>query len=412
MDASAAQPPAAATPPQEQAKDTGLVNWDDTSFKPAESQGSGDFIKWFRMDSTWPQKPFNDRLFQLGGKERVAILDNQVAVYWTHRFSKNYMHSAVNGTRRCSLDERGHCVLCEHYENAPQVDNNGKKERKSRCGRRQQTFGVNLLVYKTDLEGKLLDAENRHIHLDPKKGPVLVDPTTGQPTDTPAVLVWDVYLWRFNSDKFQDIRDIKTEWDDLSKHDLTFSLAPNKDTKFQDFSPTVSPHSAWRLMELNHGVEAIKKLIEDYKEKRYDVEAILGKLYDDNEMLGFLGTGTPQPGVSPNSLLPPQPGVGVDPAAAQPIEDVAAAIEKEIAGIETGAAGPPSPPPTPPAQPPAQPPAAPPQAPPPATPPPAQPPAAPPAQPPVAPPATPPPATPPAEGQAPSADFDALLAGN
>jgi hypothetical protein len=401
--------PPAPTDDQTTSSTVGLVDWDDPGFKPEVSQyGSGDYIKMFQMHPSWPEKPFEDRKFQLGGKERVAILEGQVSVYYAHRLNKRYMGSAVNGTRRCSLDERGSCPLCEHYENAPSIEKDGRKQKQARCGRRQQIFGVNLLVYKTDLEGKLVTEDGaNHILLDPEKGPVLVDPATGQPTANPAELCYDVYLWRFNAEKFQDIREIKAEFD-LKQTDLIFALAANKDPKFQDFSPTPSPRCAWRMSALGPaGKEAAAKIIEYYKENKYDVEAILGKMYDENEMIGFLGTGLQQVvGAAP--AMPGQPAP-VDPAA-RPTADIATQIEEEIAAIDGGS------PATPPAQ---APPATPPAQAPPATPPASQPaPAVPPA---ATPPATPPadetatpPATPPADPQpvqaAPS-DFDQLLEG-
>jgi len=315
------------------------------------------------MGHALPTNPIQGRKFQLGGKERVALLEEQVFHVWAHRFSVTYMGSGVNGSRRCALDTLGECMACAHYDAAPTVVEDGKNVKKARCGKRQQQFGTNLLVYRTDLEGQLVDENGVRIVLDKERGPLL-------PDGTPTELTYDVYLWRFSADKFQAIREIKQEWGTLKENDLTFILAPGKPENFQDFSPTILPGSAWRQLGAVNK-EAATQLINYYKDQRYDVEAILGKQYTNDDMLRFLGlTG------------------GGSGGSSQPVGDIAGEIERELAGLGVESTPPPVPPP-----------AVPPPVPPPAEP------ATPPAEP------VPPPVQPPAEPAlaAVDTDFDQLL---
>jgi len=288
----------------------GIVDWGDTSFQPDQRQNYGDDpIRFFRMGHALPTNPIQGRKFQLAGKERVALLEEQVFHCWSHRFSITYMGSGVNGTRRCVLDSLGECLACQHFDAAPTVVEDGKNVKKARCGKRQQQFGTNLLVYKTDIEGHLVDAGGNFITLDPERGPILQ-------SGAPAELVYDVYLWRFSADKFQSIREIKQEWQTLKNNDLSFMLAPGKPENFQDFSPTVLPGSAWRLLgKVNP--EAAKNLIKYYQDNRYDVEAILGKQYTNDDMKRFLGLSD---------------AGGSRPSAAA-TGDIAAEIERELAAI-------------------------------------------------------------------------------
>lgn len=265
--------------------DAGLVNWDDPSFVPAERPSYGDPLRLFRMSNGWPNQPFQDRKFQLGGKERFAFFEETVFHFWAHRFSVNYLGSAVNGTRRCTKDSRGTCVACDHYDSAPPDPQNPRKK-KAHCGPRQQQFGANILVYKTDLEGNLVDAEGRPILLDDTKGPVLQN---GQP----AELVYEIFLWRFSSDKFTAVRQLKKDWGTLLKNDFTATLAPGKPEQFQDFTININPKSAWLSYALDKpaGTEKAKQIRDYYKENRYDVTKILGREHSDEEMLRFLGLG-------------------------------------------------------------------------------------------------------------------------
>jgi len=305
----------------------GYIDWSDTSFQPEVRQFDDDPIKWFKMSHRWPDNPAPGRKFQLGGKERVALLEEDVYHCWVHRFSVQWHGSAVNGSRRCTRETLGSCVACDHYEEAPKKPD-GKKD--ARCGRRQQQFGTSMLVYKTDLEGRLLTEDNRLIIRDETKGLVTED---GQP----AVPVYDVYLWRFSADKFAAIREIKKSWGSLKQHDLQFTLAPGKQENFQDFAPTVMPWSAWRdLGKFNR--EAAVELVKYYKDHKYEVGKILGKEYSHDEMRGFLfGTGTHQADGSVNRG---------QPAAT----DVASEIERELARlnldgtIDPGVVEPPTPP--------------------------------------------------------------------
>jgi len=306
---------------QDPALATGAANveWGDTSFTPETRQSYDNAIRFFRMSASWPDKPFEDRVFQLGGKERVAFLSEQLFVCWTHRFSVQWMKSGVNGTRRCTLETLGHCKACEHYEAAPMItEPDGKTKKDARCGRRTQTFACNLLVYKTDLEGTLLDPQGRKIVLHPEKGPVLMDNV-----DTAAELVTQVFLWRFSADKFVAIRDIKTEWGSLLKNDVLFTLTPGKPENFQDFAPTVSRNSALREL-LKANPEQAKAIVEKYKEDKYDVEAIMGKQYSDEDMLKFLGI------------------MGGPASMQQSVSSLAADVEAELAKLMPDAGPPPT----------------------------------------------------------------------
>jgi len=322
-----------------------MVDWADTSFEP-ETISYGSDLRFFRMSKKWPEKPFEDRKFQLGGKERVALLEDMVYHCWIHRFSERFMGSKVNGTRRCTLGNLGSCAACEHYESAPDkiVNGQNKKHGEARCGRRQQQFGVNLLVYKTDLEGTLLTPEGQAIILDDQKGPVLAD-------GTPAQFEYEVFLWRMSADKFSDIRQIKQGWTTLKNNDLLFQLAPGKDEKFQDFSPTVLPKCAWRVLGAAPGrADEAKAILEYYKENRYDVSRILGKEHTREEMLGFIGL--------PGGVTP---GGGGQMAEQPDSADIAQRIEDELAALPSELAAPtpvPAPEPTATAESPAPPPQA------------------------------------------------------
>lgn len=305
----------------------GYVDWDDTSFEPEQTY-SGDYepVRQVRMSKSWPQRPFEDRKFQLGGKERVAFLEEGTFMAYVHRFNKQHMGSGINGTRRCSLETLGHCLACDHWEQAPLVDEGGRKTRRSRCGRRQQQFAINVLVYKTDLDGNLLGPQpagtpigmnaGRLITLDPEKGPIYQD------DGTPAELVYEVMLLRFNADKFVALREAKREWGSLLQQDFTFILDPNKDEKFQDFSINIAPKSAWRALQAAN-TDAAKAVVEYYKEHRYDLEQLIGKPTSDEDMKVFLGLSSPSAGTS-RSTDP-------DTTAA-----LASEIESELSKIQSG----------------------------------------------------------------------------
>jgi len=262
------------------------------------------------MSEKWPQNPLQSRKFQLGGKERVTLLEEAPYHCWVHRYSIQYMGSGVNGTRRCTFDTLGHCMACAHYDEAPTIMKDGRRVKDARCGRRQQQFGINLLVYKTDLEGRLVDDRDRLILLK-DSGPAYED-------DSPAVPVYEVFLWRFSADKFAAIREIKEQWDSLTKFDLQFVLAPGKPENFQDFSPTVLPKAAWRELAKSNK-EAGQALVGYYKENKYDVEAIMGRNYTDDETNRFLF------GEGASSSNGPQ----------KSYTDVASEIEAELATIGT-----------------------------------------------------------------------------
>lgn len=268
------------------------------------------------MSHSWPTNPPQGRKFQLGGKERVAILEQDVYHCWSHSFSVQHMGSGTNGTRRCTLEALGRCLACEHYEQAPdkQEDGRTRKHGMARCSARKQTFGVNLLVYKTDLEGNLVDAAGNRIVLDPNLGPVL------EGTQSPAVLEYEVFLWRFSADKFQAIREIKSEWGDLRAFDLMFTLAPGKPENFQDFSPTVLRSAAWLELK-KQGEDKAKAVVQYFKDNRYNVEAILGKEYTHEDMQRFLfGDGA----------------AGANGAVASTnAVDIAREIEQSLAAVET-----------------------------------------------------------------------------
>lgn len=302
---------------------TGFVDWGDTSFEPEARQYDRDDIRWFRMSKEWPQKPFEGRRFQLGGIERVAFLEEAAYVHYAHRFNAKYMGSAVNGTRRCTMDVSGHCVACQHYDQAPQVLEGGKPKKQARCGPRQQQFGANLIVYRTDLQGNLIDQEGRRLVIDQNQGIVYEN---GAPAF--SAIQYEIFLWRFSADKFTAIRTIKREWGGIREHDLVMVLDVKKDEKFQDFTTQVGSASVWRLLAKAgaEGTARAKELVEYYKDNKYDVEAILGKVYTDEEMMGFIGSG--------QAAAPPQGG----PAT----EDVAAEIERALGG-EMAPAPPPPP---------------------------------------------------------------------
>lgn len=294
--------------------DSGTIDWGDTDFQPETTNQFGDGLRIFRMSQKWPDNPIQGRKFQLGGKERVTLLEETVYHCWTHRYSKQHLGSGVNGTRRCTLETLGHCLACEHWESAP--DKDGKTHGAARCGRRQQTFGVNLLVYKTNLEGSMLDEESRKISYNPQTGFYHDD------DNSPAMFVYEVYMWRFSADKFVSIREIKREWQSVKKNDLMFTLAPGKPENFQDFSPTVLPISS--VVELHkHNKEKAAEVIEYYKNHRYDIPAILGKEHSDDDVRFFLGQGPDPRGESSSTTT-------------MDVEEMAASIEQELAKIGDG----------------------------------------------------------------------------
>lgn len=310
-----------------------LVDWGDTSFTPEERPQYGDRIRIFRMGHNWPNKPFEDRQFQLGGKERVAFLEETVYVSYQHRFNQNYMGSGVNGTRKCTKESLGHCLACDHYEAAPTELKEGRKVKKARCGPRQQQFGCNILVYKTDLEGRLLDAQNQRLVLHPELGIVVAD-ANGNPTQTPGDLAYEVFLWRFSSDKFTNIRQIKQDWGNLTDADLVFVLAPGKEENFQDFTAQRLPSSGWKAYAIQEATKPkAVAVVEYFKEHRYAVEDILGKNYSDDDMQMFLG-------------FKERDGGAQQTAEAPAIEHVASEIEAALSGaLPPGAAAPAPPPP-------------------------------------------------------------------
>jgi len=316
---------------QEPAPSAGFVNWEDPSFVPETSPGyDDDPIRYFRMSHKYPENPVPGRKFQQGGKERIAILESTVFHAYVHRFSKNWLNSGVNGVRRCTEEQLGHCLACDHYEKA------GKEN--AHCGRKQQMFGVNIICYKSDLLGTLLDPQNRRILLNNEKGPVLEDGTPGQ-------MVYEVFLWRFSSDKFVAIRELKQQWGVLNEHDLMCVLAPGKDEKFQDFTPGILPQAAWRLPALivDRKQESLD-LVNYYKEHKYNVEAIMGKNYTDEDMMGFLNLGSVGTQTSPQGDFGQvavdverelaQLGVTQPPGTAPPQADSAAA-SVDVAPPET-----------------------------------------------------------------------------
>jgi len=322
--------------PTAAAFDAATIDWGDTDFEPVVTSRDYEPVRLFRMSHSWPQNPFVDRKFQLGGRERVALLEETVFVFWAHRFNKTHMGSAVNGTRRCTLERLGHCVACDHFDTSPKVkDQDGRMKSTAHCSVRKQTFGTNVLVFKTDLEGTLLDDQNNKLELHDALGTVIAG------SQTPSVPVYEVFLWQFSSDKFVALRDIKKEWGSLKKQDIIFTLAPQKPETFQDFGPTISSKSVLTLL-YNADAEKAKAMIEYYKEHKYDVPAILGKEQSDEEMLGFLGLGgTPPPGSGPTATT-----------------DVAQTIESELAKLTdemTASAEPVAPPPPPADQPATQP---------------------------------------------------------
>jgi hypothetical protein len=304
--------------------DAGFVDFADTSFTPETSGGSGDGLRMFRMSQGYPQKPIDGRKFQLYGKERIAFLQEDVYHFFGHRFNQQHMGSAVNGMRRCTMEKLGHCVCCTHFENAgtkPDPQNPGRTKKDARCGRRQQQFACNVVVYKTNEEGVLLDASNQPLNLTPQ-GPVVA--ATGQPGE----LVYEVFIWRFSSDKFVQVRDIKQQWSTLLNNDLMLTLAPGKPENFQDFTATVLPNSAWKIAGAANRPFA-EQFVKYYKEEKYDAERIFGKEYTDDEMLGFLGLGGGGAGGPVN------------------VAAVTADIEAEIAALTSGAPAATAPPPPP-----------------------------------------------------------------
>lgn len=311
----------------------GLVDFGDQEFTP-EKSSSFDPVRRFIMSLQWPSKTYEDRQFQVGGVERIALLTETPFMCYMHGFSEQHLGSAINGKRRCTMDVRQKCVVCEHYEAAPTVMEDGKKKKQAKARKRQQTFSMNILVYKTDLEGNLLDSMNQPITLDPEKGPILK--SNGQP----AQLVYEIYLWTFGPDKFQKFRDTKREWGNLKDRDFICRLDPNKPDSFQDFDITPASSSAWKALAKQDRAKAVE-VIEYFKEHSYDVEALVGKVYDDAEMMTWIGHGTPQ-------------HQRRQAASEAPVADIAGEIEKELAQMQGGpdqaapaAAAPPAEQPTP-----------------------------------------------------------------
>jgi hypothetical protein len=297
---------------------TGVVDFGDATFTPDERPQYGDAIRWFRMDTGWPQKPPQGRKFQLGGKERGALLAPGAYVSYQHRFNQKYMGSGVNGTRKCCLEKLDHCLACDHYSEAPTVLKDGRNVKQAKCGPRTQTFAANILIYKTDLDGNFRGPATPDNPLGPRlaivkdRGIFLAD-AAGNPTDTPGELVYEVFLWRFNADKFGSIRQIKADWGDIRTQDLVFVLAANKEPQFQDFSIQASPHLAWKLSP--QPAEVVKY----FQENSYDAEKILGKDWSDDDMRGFIH------GQGENG--PRNPAGAADEIAA----DIAAAIGQPLA---------------------------------------------------------------------------------
>lgn len=199
---------------------------------------------------------------------RIVVMDKTAYLAMSH-----YKHD-VRRYVRCIRDiTGGACPGCEI------------------AGEPRQRFGANVLQYKTTPTGEVI-----------------------KPYE------WVIKLWTFGPDKFTQLRAVREEWGDLRQRDLKVLC---KSKQYQELVITPLKDTLWTSADA--GIQ--DKVVEDYKEKRFDIEKIIGKIYSPDDMRSILTTGQLPESGRPESAPPPEV-----------IQAAVADIEAELAGSETPAA--------------------------------------------------------------------------
>lgn len=170
--------------------------------------------------------------FRLESKEvaRIVLIDENAFLAMTH------YDKSVRRYVRCIKDIADRCPGCIKLKDP------------------KQRFGANIVRYKTDKQGTVLLSDKN-------------DPTS-----------WDfeIQLWTFGPDKFAAVRSIKKEWGDIRQRDLKI-ICEKED--FQELIITPLPNALWLANK-----EVTAKVAEAYKEGRYDIEKLIGRVYSPEEM--------------------------------------------------------------------------------------------------------------------------------
>jgi hypothetical protein len=119
-------------------------------------------------------------------------------------------------------------------------------------GKPKYRFATNVIVYKTDNNGDIIDP-----------------------------VQWEIMLWAHcDTAKINEIQRIKKEWKDLKAHDIKVSCS---NQKFQNLGFTPTADAVW-----NRDADLHARILADYQQHRFDVEKIINKGMTAEEMEGFL----------------------------------------------------------------------------------------------------------------------------
>lgn len=157
--------------------------------------------------------------------------------------------------RAVVMDETAYLAM-SHYNPDPrryircikEGDNTATCPACVKLGPPKQRFGANVLRYKSDNKG-----------------------------EAASPVEWELQLWTFGPDKFTQLRSIKQEWGDLRRLDLKILC---KDETFQNMVITTAKNCLW----LDETVGITQAVAEDYKENKFDIERIIGKVYSAEEI--------------------------------------------------------------------------------------------------------------------------------
>lgn len=169
-----------------------------------------------------------------GEVARIVLLDENAFLAMTH------YSTAVKRYVRCIRDIAERCPGCEKLKDP------------------KQRFGANVIQYKTDKRGELV--------LDSNKQPD-----------------FEVKLWTFGPDKFAAVRAIKKEWGDLRARDLKIQCEKED---FQELIITPLPKALWLDEGTYPGLK--ERVATAYKEGKYDVEKMIGRVYTIEDMEAIL----------------------------------------------------------------------------------------------------------------------------
>lgn len=119
----------------------------------------------------------------------------------------------------------------------------------------------------------------------PRFGVPIVKYGTKSSGEIKKPLQWEVQVWFFSSDKFQQLKSIKMEFGDLTTYDLGILCT---EAKFQRLNITPKKEALWSAKA------EIKAEIEEEAEKVWDVmPRVIGKKRDASEWAAHYGSAVP-----------------------------------------------------------------------------------------------------------------------